>query len=164
MIGFAKIETWDNPFMGWLFDLWEAIPIRRGEADMGALRRGFSALEAGDILAIAPEGTRSRHGRLLRAHPGVVTVALHSGAPILPMAHWGAENFSANLRRLKRTNFHINLGKPFCLQAGNVKVRREVRQAMADEIMYQIAALLPPEYRGEYADMGKASGKYLKFA
>ncbi len=34
----AKIETWDNWFLGWVFTLWEIIPIRRGEADMEALR------------------------------------------------------------------------------------------------------------------------------
>ena len=41
--GWAKVETWDNPVMGWLFDLWGAIPLRRGEADMSALR---TALES----------------------------------------------------------------------------------------------------------------------
>jgi 1-acyl-sn-glycerol-3-phosphate acyltransferase len=43
--GFAKIETWDSAFLGWLFDIWGAIPIRRGEADMSAIRRGVAALE-----------------------------------------------------------------------------------------------------------------------
>ena len=32
--GLAKVETWDNWFLHWVFNLWEAIPIRRGEADM----------------------------------------------------------------------------------------------------------------------------------
>src|SRR5512137_1301079 len=56
MFGLAKIETWDNKFMGWLFDLWDAIPVRRGEADLDAIRKCLAVLEAGDILAIAPEG------------------------------------------------------------------------------------------------------------
>ncbi len=163
LTGFAKIETWDNAFMGWLFDLWGAIPIRRGEADMDALRKGFAALEQGRILAISPEGTRSRHGRLLRAHPGVVTIALRSGAPILPIAHWGGENFNSNLKRLKRTDFHSAVGKPFRLQV-NEKLTHEMRQQIADEIMYQIAALMPEAYRGEYAEMSKATKKFLKFS
>jgi len=162
--GFAKIETWDNKFMGWLFDLWGAIPIRRGEVDLGALRRGLAALEAGQILAVAPEGTRSRHGRLLRGHPGVVTIALRSGAPILPLVHWGGENFSRNLKRLQRTNFHIRVGKPFHLTNGKKRVTRGVRQKMVDEIMHQIAALLPEEYRGEYANLEKATQDYLQIA
>ncbi len=151
LTGLAKIETWDNKFMGWLFNLWEAIPVRRGEADLTAIRRCLDALAAGDILAIAPEGTRSYHGRLLRGQPGVVTIALRSGAPILPMAHWGGENFSDNLKRLQRTDFYVRVGRPFRLNPNGQKVTPQLRQAMTDEIMGQIAALLPEEYRGEYA-------------
>jgi 1-acyl-sn-glycerol-3-phosphate acyltransferase len=161
--GFAKIETWDDPFMGWLFDLWGAIPIRRGEVDMDALRKGFAALEQGYILAVAPEGTRSRHGRLLRAHPGVAMIALRSGATILPIAHWGVESFGQNLKRLKRTDFHVRVGQPFSLQVEG-KVTRQVRQQVADEIMLQIAALMPEEYRGEYREKGNISLKYLQFS
>jgi len=161
--GFAKIETWDDPFMGWLFDLWGAIPIRRGEADVDALRKGFTALEQGCILAVAPEGTRSRHGRLLRARPGVAMIALRSGVMLLPLAHWGGENFSGNLKRLKRTDFHVKVGQPFRLQVEE-KVTRQVRQQAADEIMFQIAALMPEAYRGEYVMMDKSTAKYLRFA
>src|SRR4030042_952517 len=60
--GFAKAETWNNPAMGYLFDLWGAIPLRRGEADTRAFRLALKALQSGKILAVAPEGTRSRHG------------------------------------------------------------------------------------------------------
>jgi 1-acyl-sn-glycerol-3-phosphate acyltransferase len=87
--GFAKIETWDNPAMGRLFDLWQAIPLQRGRADIEALRRGLEALAEGKILAVAPEGTRSGHGQLQPAHAGVVMLALHSGAPLLPLAFYG---------------------------------------------------------------------------
>ena len=40
---------------------------------------------------------------------------------------------------------------------------REIRQQMADEIMYQIAALLPPPYRGAYSDLAAATDRYLRF-
>jgi 1-acyl-sn-glycerol-3-phosphate acyltransferase len=164
LIGLAKIETWDSRFMGWLFDLFEAIPVHRGEADLEAIRRCLGVLAAGDILAVAPEGTRSRHGRLLRGQPGIAMLALRSGAPILPMVHWGAEDFGANLKRLKRTDFHIRVGKPFNLDANGEKVNGEIRQAMADEIMDQIAALMPERYRGEYGATAKKTPKYLRFA
>src|SRR4030042_7007872 len=87
--GFAKAETWDNPAMALLFDLWGAIPIQRGEADTSAFRRALEALKAGKILAIAPEGTRSKHGQLQRGFPGIVMLAHHSGAPILPLVYYG---------------------------------------------------------------------------
>ena len=164
LIGLAKIETWDSKFMGWLFDLWDAIPVRRGKADLEAIRACLEVLKAGDILAIAPEGTRSYHGRLLRGQPGIAMIALHAGAPILPMAHWGGEAFSANLKRLKRTDFHVRVGRQFYLDAKGKKVNGEIRQSMADEIMAQIAALMPEEYRGEYANCDPPPLKYLRFA
>lgn len=161
--GFAKAETWDNPAMAVLFDLWGAIPLRRGEADVEALRRGLEALGKGQILAVAPEGTRSGDGRLGRGHPGVVLLALRSGAPLLPVVYHGGESLRRNLASLKRTDFHIAVGSPFRLEAGGGRVTREMRQAMTDEIMYQLAALLPPDYRGCYADLASASEAYLRF-
>jgi 1-acyl-sn-glycerol-3-phosphate acyltransferase len=164
MIGLAKIETWDNKFMAWLFDLWDTIPIRRGEADLDAVRRCLAALSAGDILGVAPEGTRSYNGCLLRGQPGIVLVALHSGALILPLAHWGGEAFPQNIKRLKRTDFHIRVGRPFTLDAKGERAIGKVRQAMADEIMYQIAVLMPEEYRGEYVGCDPPPQKYLHFS
>jgi len=161
--GFAKIETWHNPAMGFLFDLYGAIPLRRGEADVAAFRRGLAILEAGHILTVAPEGTRSGHGRLGRGHPGVVMLALRSGAPLLPMAYYGGESLRQNVARLRRTDFHIVVGRPFYLDAGGVKMTREVRQQMIDEIMYQLAALLPPAYRGYYSNLSAATEQYLRF-
>jgi 1-acyl-sn-glycerol-3-phosphate acyltransferase len=161
--GFAKVEAWDNPFTGALFDMVEAIPLYRGEADVTALRQALRALEAGRILALAPEGTRSGHGRLQRGHTGVVFLALRSGAPLLPLVYYGGELFWSNLARLRRTDFHIVVGQPFYLEAGGVKVTREMRQQMTDEIMYQMAALLPPAYRGVYSDLVAATEAYLRF-
>ncbi|MEW6717405.1 MAG: lysophospholipid acyltransferase family protein [Chloroflexota bacterium] len=163
VIGMAKAETWDSPFMAWLFNLWGAIPVRRGEVDMEALRKSLTALGRGDIFGIAPEGTRNRTGRLLRAHPGVVTLALRSGAPLLPMVHWGGERFRANLKRLRRTDFRVRVGRPFYLYAGDEKITRHVRQQMVDEMMYQLALLLPAEYRGAYSEVERATQKYLRY-
>jgi 1-acyl-sn-glycerol-3-phosphate acyltransferase len=160
--GLAKIETWNNKFMGWLFDLWNAIPVRRGEADLDAIRACLDVLKDGNLLAIAPEGTRSYHGRLLHGQPGIAMLALRTGAPILPLAHWGGEGFGSNLKRLKRTDFHFRVGKPFTLDTRGEKVNGEIRQAMADEVMSQIADLMPEEYRGEYATY-KSPPKYLRF-
>lgn len=162
--GFVKAETWDNPLFAVLFNVWNMIPLDRGEADVGAFRSGLAALQNGAILAVAPEGTRSHHGRLLRGRPGVVVLALRSGAPILPLVYYGGERFHDNLRKLRRTDFSIKVGDPFYLDAGGVKVTRDVRQQMVDEMMYQISALLPQTYRGVYADLNTATEQYLRFA
>ena len=164
LAGFSKAEAWDNPVVRQLVNLWGAIPIHRGEADIDALRRALKALKAGHILGLAPEGTRSGHGRLQRGHPGVVFLALRSGAPLLPVVNFGGELFWHNLSRLRRTDFHIVVGQPFYLDAGGVKVTHQVRQQMLDEIMYQMAALLPPAYRGVYSDLAAATEAYLRFS
>lgn len=163
-IGLAKVETWDSPLMGWLFDLWEAIPLRRGEADLQAMRRCLKVLSDGDILLVAPEGTRSRDGKLLRGQPGVVTLALRSGAPILPVAHWGIEEFPQNLKHLRRTVFHFKVGRPFFLTDHGRPVTGEIRQQMADAIMCQLVALMPKPYHGVYTDFETPRTEFLKFA
>jgi 1-acyl-sn-glycerol-3-phosphate acyltransferase len=161
--GFAKVETWDTPVLRLLFDTFEAIPIRRGEADLDALRRGLAALEAGSIVGVAPEGTRSGDGRLRRGHGGVVLLAQRSGAPIMPLVTYGAESYRRNWSRLRRADFHVAVGHPFSLRPEAQHVGRADRQQIVDEIMYQLAALLPPRYRGEYADLEAATERFLSF-
>ena len=162
LTGWAKIESWDNWFLKWVFGVWDLIPVRRGEADMYALKRALRALEKGYIFGIAPEGTRNKSGRLIRALPGAVIIALRSGAPILPVAHWGGEVYLKNMKHLKRTDFHIRVGTPFKLNIEGIKVTGEVRQQIVDEMMYALAKLMPEEYRGEYGDMSKSTEKYLE--
>ena len=161
--GFVAAYRWDSRWLRWLLDVCGAISLRRGEADVAALRRGMEMLKAGYMVIISPEGTRSGHGRLQKGHPGVVLLALHSGAPLLPVVYHGSERYPDNLRRLRRTDFHIVVGKPFYLDAGGVKVTRQVRRQMVDEVMYQMAALLPPAYRGVYSDLNAATEMYLTF-
>jgi 1-acyl-sn-glycerol-3-phosphate acyltransferase len=163
VISLAKIETWDNKLMGWLFDLWESIPIRRGEVDLGALQGCLDCLSAGDFLGVAPEGTRSYDGKLLSGRPGIVLIGLHSGAPIIPVVHWGVEDFPKNIKHLKRTDFHIRVGKAFTLDTNGEKVNSRLRQEISDEIMYQMAALMPEEYRGKYSHKIMPPMKYLRF-
>ena len=161
--GFTAAYRWEKLWTRWLLNVCGAIPLHRGEADIAALRKALELLKAGCIFAIAPEGTRSGHGRLQQAHPGVVILALRSGAPLLPVVYYGSEHYRENLRRLRRTDFHIVVGEPFYVDAGGTKVTRQVRRQIVDEIMYQMAALLPPAYRGVYSDLDAATQEYLTF-
>ena len=160
--GWAKIESWDNWFLNGIFDLWGMIPIRRGEADTSALRKAEQALEMGMIFGIAPEGTRNKTGRLLRAYSGAVLLAVRSGVPILPVAHWGGENYLKNLKRLRRTDFYIRVGQVFRLKVEGVKMRSETRQQIADEMMYRVAELMPQEYRGAYEKAPEGMGTFTE--
>ncbi len=159
--GLAKAETWNSPLMGLLFNLWGAIPIRRGEGDVVAIRRVLELLEAGMIVAVSPEGTRSGDGCLRRAKPGIGLLAAHSSAPILPVAFFGHERIWSNVSRLRRTDFHIRVG-PLLRVRADGRWTAEKRQAVADEIMVQIAGLLPRQYQGAYADFPAGTPAFLE--
>ena len=163
VVPLVKVETWHNPVIGMLFNQWDSIAIHRGEADMGAFREALRVLKEGKILVIAPEGTRSGNGKLLKGQPGIVPLAIKSGAPILPIASFGSEVFWHNIKGFCRTPFTMRVGKPFRLKYDGALPSREEREMMTAEIMYRIAALLPPEYRGYYADLQNATQKYLEF-
>lgn len=161
--GLAKVESWDNWFLSRVFNLWGVIPIRRGELDMTAMHKCFDALKQGYILGVAPEGTRNKTGAMIRARPGIVMLALHGHTALLPIANWGGEQFLSNLKRLRRTDFGLAVGRMFELDTHGERVSGEVRQRIADEMMYQVAALLPEKYRGVYSDLENATQDYLKF-
>ncbi len=163
IVGISKIENWEPLLFRLLFNLYDVVPVTRGSAEISTFRKLLDALAEGKIALIAPEGTRSHHGQLQAGKPGVVFVAQKSGAPILPIAHYGGEQFKDNLRHLRRTDFHIEVGQPFHLDVPR-RMTSETRQAVTDEIMYRLAALLPPEYRGVYADLESATTHYLHFA
>ena len=63
VIGLAKVETWDNPALRVLANLWGAIPLRRGWADTMAFRKAEEVLMGGGIIGLTPEGTRNETGR-----------------------------------------------------------------------------------------------------
>lgn len=160
--GLAKKESWDNPLFHFLFNQWGFMPLDRDAIDRDAFRLSIQVLNEGKILGVAPEGTRSKTGALLPGKPGVAVIALRSGAPMLPMATFGYENFWPNLKRLRRTDFHVAVGKPFRLAVEGSTLSRDIRQAVTDEIMFKIAELLPEKYRGHYAFEGAVEYRYLE--
>jgi 1-acyl-sn-glycerol-3-phosphate acyltransferase len=159
--GMVLADRWKNRIMAWGLDVCGTIPLERGGVNLDAMRRALNLLNEGGMLIISPEGTRSSNGRLQNGHPGIVPLALKSGAPLLPVGYYGGENYKENVKKLKRTDFHLVVGKPFCLSAGGETATREVRQQMVDEVMYQLASILPEAYRGNYADMTKKTERYL---
>lgn len=129
----------------------KGIFVRRGEIDRTALRRCFEVLRTGDALGVSPEGTRSPTGGLQRGKPGTAYLVYKSGVPILPLAVWGLETLGASLRRLRRARVHVVIGELFRLPPSEGRPRGKELQALADEVMYRIADLLPQQYRGVYA-------------
>ena len=161
--GLVLADHWKNPLIAWGLNACGSIPIQRGEGNLASINKALDVLSAGEIILIMPEGTRSGDGRLQHARPGVVLLALKSKAPVLPIVTHGGEKYKDNLKKLRRTEFYISLGKPFTLKATNGTVDSLVRRQMLDEMMYQLAALLPPENRGVYASLSGSTQDYLDF-
>jgi 1-acyl-sn-glycerol-3-phosphate acyltransferase len=153
----AKIELFQVPVLGRIIRSLGAFPVRRGEGDREALRNAEQLLAHGDILVIFPEGHRSG-GKLIPGHPGTAYIALRTGVPVVPVAISGTE---WTLKGLRYGPFaprvRIVFGKPFVLAPAPGRHGRESLAPAADQIMRSIAALLPPEYRGAYADLSSSA-------
>ncbi|MBI4675724.1 MAG: 1-acyl-sn-glycerol-3-phosphate acyltransferase [Chloroflexi bacterium] len=157
----AKVEVFEGNWR-WMFKAYGSFPVRRGEADMNALKHAFRVLRAGHAVLMAPEGTRARTGGLQQAHEGVALIAARANAPILPVAEWGGrEAFDDNLEKLRRTLVHVRIGAPVVVKTTERKLTRQEIRAITDEVMYSIAAMLPPEYRGVYGEVEKFAPQYL---
>lgn len=149
----AKVELFQKrPLVGWLFAMSGAFPVRRFDADTGALREAERQLARGEILGMFPEGHRSDTGALIEAHPGTALIALRSQALVVPVAITGSERFRRGWRVFfQRPRVRVRFGTPFRLDAG-ARVRRADVEAAHLRIMREIAALLPADYRGVYRD------------
>jgi 1-acyl-sn-glycerol-3-phosphate acyltransferase len=135
-----------------LIEAVHGIWLNRGEADLHALRAAREHLQKGGLLGIAPEGTRSTTGALMHAKTGVAYLADKAGTPIVPAAITGTEDAVDRLLHLHRPRLGMRFGKPFHLPPLERNDRSAGLQRNTDEIMCQIAALLPACYRGVYAD------------
>lgn len=86
----AKAELLRLPLLGSFFASVGAIPARRDQSDLDVLRRLRRILESGGLVGVAPEGTRSRDGRLRDYDPGFAWLAARTGAWVVPCAIHGA--------------------------------------------------------------------------
>ena len=148
---FAAREHRSDFIAGWALDRLGAIWIDREEPGREALRIALNELALGTAFGIAPEGTRSKTGALLEGKTGAAYLATRANVPILPVVVWGTEQIKHNLRRLKRTTVQMRMGALIYLPAGRADA--EKLQEYTDMIMRKMASMLPPEYRGVYADL-----------
>ena len=159
----AKQELLDTP-IGPLISALGIFPVRRGEADVGALAMVLDALRRGRVVAIFPEGTRG-HGvaaGLKPGHRGVALIAHLSGAPVVPVGISGTEG----VQRLgdvvrnvaTRPHFQVSIGPPLHVDRQQRIPPSALLTATTAAIMTAIAAQLPPQYHGVYAQRSNADG------
>lgn len=141
-----------NPLFRWLVDSLGGIWLNREEADARAIRAARDHLISGGVLGISPEGTRSPTGGLIAAKTGVAFLADQAGVPILPVGVAGTWRITRKILTLRRPEIVVNIGQLFWFPPIPRENRAQVLQSNTEEIMSRIAALLPPEYRGVYAE------------
>jgi 1-acyl-sn-glycerol-3-phosphate acyltransferase len=145
----AKAEMRSWPILGWLASQSGVYFVRRGEGDRSAQRFSLEALAAGRPIAMFPEGTRSRDGRMKTGKPGSALLAMRSGAPLLPVGISGTHRlFPGRARMPHPSRVVIRVGEPFTLpHVPGGRLDREALAAGTERIMSTIEALLPPDQR-----------------
>ena len=147
----AKRPWFAGPLSRYAMGRIHVSPFDRSSMRIDAVRTMLGLLARDKAVVVFPEGHRSPDHTMKQGMLGVVYLALKSQAPILPVGLTGTEKLRgwrmpAPLCRLK-----ANIGQPFTLPVIEGRPSREVMNSIVDMIMARIAALLPEEYRGDYA-------------
>ncbi|HTQ47685.1 MAG TPA: lysophospholipid acyltransferase family protein [Polyangiaceae bacterium] len=151
----AKEELFRPPVFGALIRRYNAIPIRRGMADLSGLSRALDVLKAGGALILFPEGSRMRDGELHPARPGVGMLAVNADAVVVPCFISGSDR--ARRWLVRATRLRVWFGQPrtwreLAGEFANQPPGRALYQGVSDGVMREIAALktqqLNPVSRG----------------
>jgi 1-acyl-sn-glycerol-3-phosphate acyltransferase len=144
----------NHPLYGAIGRAANAVWLNRFEADYSALRQILDRMKQGGMMVIAPEGTRSKTEALQEGKMGVAFLAAKSGYPVLPVALTGTEDrrIVENLKHLRRSKIMVTATDLMEVHIPAGKGREQAMRAATDEIMCRIAAALPENYRGVYAN------------
>ncbi len=129
-----------------------AIFVVRGELDRRALNEALAVIQRGDVLALAPEGTRSKTGALQQARDGAAYLVSRTGAVVVPVVAYGQEQAERQWKRLRRPHIVVRVGEPFRFEDTPNKARSRDLPPYTEVMMQRLAELLPPSYRGVYGD------------
>jgi 1-acyl-sn-glycerol-3-phosphate acyltransferase len=111
----AKQELFDNPLLGTVLRGAGQIPVRRGTGDPAALDAAATALGTGEVVLIYPEGTVTKNPDFspMQVRTGVARLSIETGAPVTPLAIWGAQHVWQ-----KDGRHSLKFGRPIWLKAG----------------------------------------------
>ena len=144
----AKKELFTGP-LGWVAKLYGAFPVRRGEADIGAMLAAERLLKRGEVIGMFPEGTRSRTGYMGPPHGGTALIAVRAGATVLPAGITGTERIHGISWIWRRPVITVKLGEPFALAPLKRPSEEQVSE-LTNRIVTSIESLLPPAYVRSY--------------
>ncbi len=152
----AKASLFRVPGLGALLRSAQQIPVHRNTGDAAdAYRSAVAAVEAGQLVAVFPEGTLTRDPDMwpMRGKTGAARIALATGAPVVPIGQWGAHRvlprYSKRIHPFPRKTVHVWAGPPVDLDdLRGREVDAEVLREATDRIMAALVAIVA-EQRGE---------------
>lgn len=118
----AKKSVFRIPLLGRIVRGIHTIPVDRHTADAHlALAAAVEAVKAGEVVVLYPEGTVTRDPDLwpMRCKTGAARLALETGAPVIPLGHWGVQEFlcRGRFQPFPRKRLRIVAGDPVSLEA-----------------------------------------------
>ena len=130
----AKEELFKNGFLCWIADLFGIYPVKRGKADMQAIKISLTLLKRNELLLMFPEGTRNGMAKGIKPKNGAVLIAATAGKPIIPIGIQGSfEPF---------TKVIVNIGKPIDYSKLKEEVKdKEQASELTKELMKEIVHL-----------------------
>jgi len=143
----AKAELFKFPLMDVALRDLGAFPVYRGEKDSWAMRHAHKVLENGQLLGMFPEGTRNKGRGLGLAKTGTARLAIEMKSLIVPMVVVGTDGFFKRFPH--RASVTVRLLPPLLPYPG------ETPLALTDRLMFTMAAALPEDMRGVYAEIPK---------
>ncbi len=154
----AKDSLFKVPVLGSLLRGAHQIPVERSGAGAGKSLDGAKrVLETGGAVVIYPEGTLTRDPGLwpMKGRTGAARLALNTGAKVVPVAHWGAQElfprYAKGFKIFPRKKVRVLVGDPVDLSGfAGLPGDKDTLDAMTEVIMKDITALLET-LRGEQA-------------
>lgn len=157
----GKSDYFDSWRTRWFMRAVGVIPVPRegGSAGEAAIRTGVEALQAGNVVGIYPEGTRSPDGHLYRGKTGVARMVLEARVPVIPVGVKGTDVVMPIGRRFPKVmpgRITVTFGRPLTFERHYDRPKdRFVLRSVTDEIMYEIMMITGQEYVDEYASKVK---------
>jgi 1-acyl-sn-glycerol-3-phosphate acyltransferase len=126
-------------------------PVKRGQGDSVAIETAVELASEGNLIAMFPEGTRSKNGILMRGKSGAARIALAAGVPVIPAAVTNSAQIFKR-KSLRRPLVTVRFGEAVHWELNGQRVDDdgETARAYTDAVMAEIANLLPAELRGEH--------------
>ena len=131
----AKEEVMHWPIIGWILKMGGIFGVKRGQADIGAIKTAMKYLKNGELLLMFPEGTRHQDGDFGDAKTGAAMLATRTGVPIVPI-YIPAE------KRWFRFN-PVVIGEPYYPKTAGKRPTPEEYKSIAEDLMVRIEALKP---------------------